>query len=195
MAAPVKSKKFLFKVNLFVHKGERPKLYIQAFNWLLSSGRFIVVFVEIIVVAAFIYRYKLDNDISNINSKIKDQEPYIQSLQSTENAVKQVQLQLQSIKVAKSNNPAFSSIIKIIADLTPTDITLTNITFDRTQTFPATNIIISGVTPSNLDLSAFLAALKKDPHFTQITLSNISFKGATDFTITGKLNTSSGGQS
>ncbi len=195
MAAPEKSKKLLFKVNLFVHKGEKPKLYIQAFSWLLSSGRFIVIFVEIIVIAAFVYRYKLDNDISDVNTKIKEQEPYIQSLQNEENTIRQVQLQLQSIKVAKSNNPSFSPVIQKIADITPTAISLTNITFDRTQNFPETDIIISGVTPSNLDLSAFLTVLKKDPYLAQITLSNISFKGSTDFTITGKLNIPSGGQS
>lgn len=190
-----KTKKPFFKVNLFIQRGERPKIYVTAFKWLLSTGRFIVVLVELVVIGAFVYRYKIDNDISNLQDKIKEQEPYIQSLQPDEDLIRQTQFQLSSIKQAKSTNLQFGQIMQKIAKITPTNITINNITFDRAQNYPQTFITISGVSPSNLELSAFINTLQSDKSFSDITLSNISFQGATNFTITGKLTDVQGVQS
>lgn len=177
----------IFKVNLLIHKGEPPQIYTKLIKWLLTSGRYIVVFVEIIVVAAFIYRYKLDTDLSDLNEKIQEQVPYIQSLKSDEDLIRLTQFQLASIRQIKDDNPDFAQAITKIAAITPQNIRLTTLNFDRTQSYPETNMVISGLTPSNIELSAFISALKKDPAFSKITLTNISLEGQTSFTITGSL--------
>jgi len=176
-----------FKVNLLLHKEELPKIHIRLFKWILSSGRFIVIFVELITIVAFVYRYKLDADLLDLQEKINAQIPYIQSLKNDELAIKQTQFQLTSIKQIKNNSPSFAAIVARIAKLTPQTIKLTNIALDRTQSFPKTSVTISGRTPSNLELSTFIKALQKDPNFTDITIANISFEGQTIFTITGSL--------
>ncbi|MFH0937233.1 MAG: PilN domain-containing protein [Candidatus Daviesbacteria bacterium] len=176
-----------FKVNLLIFKEEQPKFHIKLLRWMLSSGRFIVVFVEILTISAFVYRYKLDSDLLDLQEKIKEGVPYIQSLKKDEDAIRQTQFQLKTIKEIKNASPNFAAIYVQIAKLIPVSIKLTNINLDRSQSFSKTNITISGQTPSNLELSAFIKALKSDPTFTNINLTNISFEGETTFTITGSL--------
>lgn len=188
MAAPKKnSSSNLFKVNLLIHKGDQAKLYIRMFHWILSSGRFIVIVVELVVIGAFVMRYKLDGELIDLQEKIKEQIPYIQSLAEDETAIRQVQFQLSTIKQTKNDGLLFPAALVKVASLTPKSIRLTTVTVDRTQSFPKTTLFISGQTPSNRELSAFIQLLQKDPAFSDINLTNISFEGQTVFTITGSL--------
>lgn len=183
-------KQSLFKVNLFINKGDQPKLYLQISKWLLSSGRYIVIFVELLVIGAFVSRYKLDADLASIQEQIKEIAPYVESLKGDESIIKKVQFQLSSISQIRSNNPNFSQIFMDIAKLTPKSTILTNITLEKDSKSPQVNLSITGQTPSNIELSAFIKALSKNPQFSNINLTNISFEGETIFTITGTLNQS-----
>ncbi|MCL5410058.1 MAG: PilN domain-containing protein [Patescibacteria group bacterium] len=178
----------LFKVNLLVHKEDQLKIEFKLVKWLLSSGKFIVIFVEIIVVGAFIARYKMDADLAAIKAKIAEQVPYIQSLKEDEILIKQTQFQLNTIKQIRQESPAYTSIMQKISQETPQDIILSNVALDRTRTYPTTSITITGTTPNTISLAAFLRALQKDSSFTDVTLTNLSLEEKSDFTITANLN-------
>ncbi|MBI4037269.1 PilN domain-containing protein [Candidatus Daviesbacteria bacterium] len=176
-----------FKVNLLIRKEEQIKLHIRLLKWLLSSGRFIVIAVELITIGAFIYRYKLDTNLLDLQEKIEAQIPYIESMKTDEITIRQLQFQLATIKQIRQESPGFTQAILRISQLTPKSVKLTGISLDRTQTFPKTIFRISGQTGSNLEISAFMKALQKDPAFAEVTLTNISFEERTTFTITGSL--------
>ena len=177
----------LFKVNLLVNREESSRIYLNAVKWMISSGRYLIILVELIVIGAFIYRYKLDTDLQELQDKINEQIPYINSLKSDEILIRETQFQLANIKQIKNDRPDYVQIFVRVASLTPKNIKLTNIALDRARSFPKTTISITGETPSNLELSAFIKLLKKDPFFSEIILSNISFEQLTTFTITGAL--------
>lgn len=176
-----------FQINLLIRKGEQVKLHERLLKWLLSSGRFIVVLVELITIGAFVARYKLDAELADLQEQIKEKVPYIESLKADEALIRQTQFQLSTIKQTKSESPDFVQTVSRVAALTPKNIKITNITLDRTQVFPKTLFIISGTTPSNIELSVFIGLLQKDPSFAEVTLTNISFEGQTIFTLTGSL--------
>lgn len=177
----------LLKINLLVHKGEQIKLETRLLKWILSSGRYILIMVEIVTISALVYRYKLDADLAAIQEQISKQIPYIQSLSADELAIKQMQFQLSGIKQLKGTQISYAETLVEIAKMTPKSIKLTNIALDKTHSFPKTILTINGQTPSNLELSAYIRALKANPLFAEITLTNISFEGLTTFTITGSL--------
>lgn len=177
----------LFKVNLLIRKGEKVQFQVELFKWLLSSGRFIVVFVELMVIGAFVYRYKLDADLADIQDKIKEQIPYIQSLKNDELLIRQAQLRLKTISQTRQDNLVWTRAFDKVSSLTPQAITLTTVSLNRIQNSPNVSISITGQSPSNRELSAFIKALQKEPAFSGITLTNISFEGQTVFTITGNL--------
>lgn len=184
-----------FKINLLIHKGEQIKIYVRLLHWILSSGKFIVVFVELLVIGAFVLRYMLDAQLSELQEKIKDQVPYLESLQRDEASIRQTQFQLSTIKQTRQTDPDYSQFLMKMAQLTPQKITLSSIRFDNTQTFSKISFSLTGSSPSNIELSAYIKVLKKDPQFSDITLTNISFEGQTNFTITGNLTHQSGRKS
>ncbi len=177
----------LFKINLLIHKGENIKWYYKLLKWVLSSGRYIVIFVEIIVIGAFVFRYKLDTDIADLQDQIQDLIPYIKSYANDEKALRQMQFQLSTIQQTRSQNPDYSQIIMKIAKVTPQTIKLTNINMDKGQAVGQISLSITGQTPSNTDLSAFIKALQADTTFANINLTNIAFEVQTTFTITGNI--------
>lgn len=180
-----------FKINLLIQKNIQPKIYVRFLKWALSSGKFIVIVVELITISAFVYRYKLDSELSDLQEKIKEVIPFVESLNNDEILIRQTQFQLQTIKQIKSDAVNYDQVFSKIALLTPKSIRLTNISIDS-STPVSSGLTISGITPSNFELSAFIKSLKGDQTFSNISLTNISFEGETSFIITGNLNKKGG---
>lgn len=177
-----------FDIDLLHPVGGQSKIYLQIFRWLLGTGRFIVVFVEIIVIGAFISRFKLDSDLVNLQDQIKEQVPYIQSLKKDESLIRQTQFQISSIKQIKANNPDWSKLITKLASLTPLNTRLSNINLDSTQNASKTLISIAGEASSNIELAAFLKAIQDQTTFQDAQLTNISYdKRSVIFTITATI--------
>lgn len=187
LAMVKKSKLPLFKVNLLIHKGEQIKLQQRLLRWVLSSGRFFVIVVELLTIGAFVYRYKLDGDLADIQDQIKEEVLYIQSLKHDEELIRQTQFQLNTIKQIKNSNLDYSSILWKIAQITPKNTRLTNLTFNRPPNLSQVSFSLTGQTSLSFELSAFIRALQSDPVFANITLTNVSFENETNFTITGNL--------
>lgn len=182
-------KRNFLKLNLFISQTNQPKLYLRAFKWLLSSGRFLVVIVEFVVIAGFVARFKLDADLADLQDQIKSQIPYIESLKNQEINIRKTQFQLSTIRQTTINQTNLPTILQAVAANTPKNIKITNInlTVDQTGT---TGVQITGISFTNYEIAAFLKALHKDNTFLNINLSNISFdKKQIDFTITGSART------
>jgi Tfp pilus assembly protein PilN len=189
-SSPIKN---LLRTNLLNKKGDAIPLQVNLLKWLLSSGRFIVIFVEMIVIGAFVYRYKLDADLISLQEEITQQASYVQSLKSDEEIIRLTQFQLSSIREVKNSRIAYPPILSNVARLTPKNIRLTSINIQNDKTNKTTTLSISGNTPSNLELSAFIKALQSDPQFKDIALSNVSFEASTTFTVNGQIAGPTGG--
>lgn len=188
MGDPKSPAQNLLKVNLLIHKGDQSQMAAKLLKWILSSGRFIVIFVELIVISAFIYRYKLDTDLADIQEKINNQIPYLESMADAERQIRQTHFQLQTISQLKRENPHYTEAINKIAKNIPKNTQLNNLNLELVSPSPKVKFIISGQAPANTNgLSAFIKALKKDPSFSEVNLTNIAFENNIKFTITGTL--------
>src|SRR2546425_990488 len=95
---PKKPASIKINLDLLKPQSEPQRVALKAFKWLLSSGRLLVIFTEILVLAAFLFRFKLDADLQSTKEAIEQQIPYIQSQSGDENLIRQTQFQLSSIK-------------------------------------------------------------------------------------------------
>jgi Tfp pilus assembly protein PilN len=185
-SAPIKN---LLKTNLLVRSSDRLKLHVRLIKWLLSSGRYIVIIVEMIVIGAFVYRYKLDADLVSLQEEIAQQSAYVQSLKRDEDLIRLTQFQLSSIRAAKSADLNVAGFMGRIAFLTPKNVRLTTLSVSNGggKLTEKSNFNLVGNTSSNSEVTIFLKSLQQDPMFEDVTLANISFEGSTVFTITGAL--------
>lgn len=167
---PKPKPKLTIKLNLLKPQSNPEKLPVKLFRWLLLSGRYIFVFVEALVLIAFGARFKLDADLAANKEAIEEQIPYIESLKAYEVLIRQTQLKLATIDSAKTNSPDWPAILKKIADQIPTSVKVTTINIEKQ--INSGKVHIAGQTPQNNDLMSFIAGLKSDTTFSNVTLVN-----------------------
>ncbi len=189
-----KNPKLKIHLDLLKPQSNSEKLPIKLMRWLLSTGRYIFIFVEGLVLIAFIARFKLDADLSTRKEAIDQQVPYIQSLKSYEILIRQTQLKLSTIDTFKRISPDYSLILKKIADQTPVDVKLINMNLNKNIDNLA--IQINGQAQTSNDLISFVTGLKSDQTFSDVNLASVGLEEKIiSFTITtsAKL-TNSGGK-
>lgn len=179
-------KTFHIKINLDLLKpqGEKPEILVRTTKWLFSTGRYIIVFVEALVLVAFLSRFKLDADLSVTKEAIDQQLPFIQSQKADEDLIRQVQMQLTIIKDKRLTQPDYPSMLSSIAAQTPTGAKVSNITLSKDK--DKVDFKITGSAQTNNDLSTFVLGLREESKFNGVTISSIGIEQEIiNFTITG----------
>lgn len=177
------AQKVLIRLDLLKPQSNPEKIWVILFRWILSSGRFILVFVELVVLVAFLTRFKLDADIASTKEAIDQQVPYIQSAAIYEDLIRQTQLGITTIKDSVKNSPNYTNILKKIADQTPQQVILENISMEKQA--GKIEIQINGQGLTNNAVGTFILGLKQESTFSNVNITNIGLdEGVIKFTIT-----------
>lgn len=154
--------------------------------WALSVGRWVVIITDIIVICAFLSRFKLDQDKANIDEKIKVKQGIIQSLKPTEVEFRSLQKRLIEIKNFQAKQANVVPLVSALAQVLPADVILSNFSYLDGE------IRTSGVALSEEGLGKFLAGLVNSPTLTDISLSSVNRKQddpGINFSLTAKIAT------
>lgn len=177
--------KLRINLNLLHPKEMRMKLAERFIKWLISYGRFIVIFVEIVVVAAFLARFKYDADLDSLKRQINQDLPYIEGLAADEALINQIQNKLGLIDKTYLASDRWQETILNISSQTPSSIQFLGLSLEEKDE-KSVSFRINAITVSNIDLGMFLNNLRTDDHFRDINLANIAFENnRIMFTITG----------
>lgn len=177
--------KLAIHLDLLRPQSNPEKLFVRFIRWLLSTGRYIFIFVEAIVLAAFILRFKLDADLASNKEAMDEQIPYIDSLKPFEILIRQTQLKLSTVDSFYKTYADYGQILKKIADQTPSGVKIISLNLERN----VTNVIIhlNAQAQSNNDLAVLLAGLKEDQLFSDVTITSIGFeKGSLNFSVSAQ---------
>ena len=186
-----KSIKLGIKLDLLRPQSNPEKILTRLFRWLLSSGRFILILVEAIVLIAFITRFKFDADLATNKETIEEQSPYIENQLSFEILARQTQLKLSTIGFFKSDYADYPQVLKKIADQTPQGVRIVSLNLERNV--DKLTIQLSAIAQSNNSLASMLTGLKQDVTFSNINVTNISFeRGGLNFTLSAQANLAGG---
>lgn len=181
------------RLDLLRPQSNPEKLLTRLLRWLLSSGRYIFVFVEAVVLIAFIARFKLDSDLATINEAIDEEIPYVEALKPNETQIRQTQLKLTTIDSFRSNYVDYSQLLKKISDQTPAGVKISSLNFERDMT--KVTIQLNASTQNNNELATLIGGLKQDPAFSDIVITAIGFeKGTLTFSLRAQANLSGLGE-
>lgn len=169
-----KNPKLAINLDLLKPQSNPEKILTRLIRWLLSTGRYIFVFVEAIVLIAFITRFKLDADLASQKEAIEQQIPYIESLKPFEVLIRQTQLKISTIQSFNTDYTDYLQILKKIADQTPSSVRIISLNLERD--ISKVNIKLNGQSQNNNDLSTFIAGLKQDPSFSEVNITAIGFE-------------------
>lgn len=187
--------KLAIHLDLLHPQSNPEKLPVRLIRWLLSTGRFIFIFVEALVLLAFISRFKLDADLASKKEAIEQQIPYIESLKPYEILIRQTQFKLSTIDSIKTNSMDYSVILKKIADQTPVGVKIVSLNLKKN--IDSATVQINAQAQTNNDLTSFTAGLKGDPIFSDVNLTSVGLEqGVINFTVSASIKlTQLGGKS
>lgn len=153
-------------------------------KWALTVGRHIVIFTELIVILAFLSRFKLDRDLTDLNEKIKTQQAIIESWREFEKDFRFLKSQLQTIAELKKTRLEPGEIMNELASLLPSEVSLVEMNVSKEE------IEINGIALSESGLSLLMKKLKNSSKFKDLALSQIIMGGREEgikFQLKGKL--------
>lgn len=173
------------EINLLPKEEFEKKPLGKLLIWALNVGRWIVIVTELIVILAFLSRFKLDRDIADLYEQIRAKQAVIQAFSSFEEDFRLFQSRLLSIDKLMKNQIKSSEIISVVADATPVEVALTTLSVEKDD------LKIVGVSLSEIGLKSFTNSLSQSSLLDQITLSNVTRKLEADagikFNLTAKI--------
>ncbi|MDP3998442.1 MAG: PilN domain-containing protein [bacterium] len=150
--------------------------------WALSVGRWIVIATELVVILAFLSRFKLDRDIADLYETIRTKQAIAQSSSAFEKEFRLFQSRIKGTETLVSNHVNPVSIIDQIAASTPVDVTIKSIAYEKQ------NVKIDGLSLSERGLQDFITSLSSSTFFTDTNVENLAkyaeTGGGVRFTVT-----------
>ncbi len=138
-------------------------------KWALSWGKKIVVLTELVVVLAFLSRFKLDSDVATFSEEIDRRKTIILASQNFETEFRNIQEKVKKVK-ATVKTPSLVAIYDIVEQLTPAEVTIDNTTIlDRKVSLEGKG--------NDQNLSTMVTAFKVSPDFDNVILDKVSKQG------------------
>jgi len=136
-------------------------------NWAVTIGRILVVVVELAALAAFLFRFTLDNQLQDLHSKIKQEQAIIEIQKINEDTYRNLQDRLSIISSFAKNGENNLKIFKDILSFTPNGMTFTTVTFS------SNNMHVEATLESITPLSSFISRLRSYPLISTVSLDKI----------------------
>ncbi len=169
-------------LDLLKPQSSPEKLLTRFIRWLLSIGRYILIFVEALVLIVFISRFKLDADLAAKKEAIEQQLPYIESLKPVETLIRQTQLKLTTISSFRLSYTDYPQVLKRIADSTPIGVKIISLNLVKNGT--KVTVSLNAQAENNTALASFISGLRQDRTFQNVTVTSVGLeKGSLNFSV------------
>lgn len=172
------------QINLLQKEDFEKKPLGKFLNWALTVGRWIVVFTELIVILAFLSRFKLDTDLADLHDKIKEKQFIVVNSAGFETTFRSIQNRIIKIQGLEINQLNVNKILEEFQRIMPSDVIIKNLTCKEKV------LTITGTSLNESSLNLLVNNLYGSPIFTQTQIANIMKGGekpGLDFTIKTQL--------
>jgi hypothetical protein len=172
-------------INLLPKSDFDISLWGRILKWSLTTGRYIIIVTEMVVILAFLSRFKLDKDLSDMHERLDGKIGILNATYDTEVNFRSTQIRLQEAKTLMDNQKDTSALLKHITDKIPQGLVLTSMDAD----WGKREIALSGVANSQQALAEFMYYMRKDsiwkdPDLTSINSGidqSINFQASSNF--------------
>lgn len=158
------------KVNLLIREGFEYSTAGKTLSWLLSAGRAIVIFTELVVIIAFLSRFWLDRQLTDLVEANAAKTSQIQASKTFENDFRSVQTRLTTYQNIDNSKLGSAKLIKQFSGLLPADVQIEQIVASPGK------VKLTGITLSEAGLAGFLKAIDSQGNFKNAALTDVSLK-------------------
>ena len=136
-------------------------------NWALTIGRLIIIVTEVIAIAAFLYRFSLDEQLANLHSSIKQKQEIVSALRSDESKYRNLQDRIAIAGIFSDKGIKTNKTIVDIENLIPIQININSLVFNKDKISLGLDIA------STSSLSDLINSLNNYPGRKSISIDNI----------------------
>lgn len=137
-------------------------------TWVLTYGRYIIIGTEIIVLLAFLSRFKFDRDLTDLHQSIAQKQAVVLAAYDLEQQVRTIQNHLVIIRKLEKQRDFSPTVLATFERLIPFDVVLTEVFLDTQK------ISLTAIAHSNDGFTSFLNNLSTSPSFGDISLDDVS---------------------
>lgn len=154
-------------INLLPQEEFDASVVGRILKWAMGTFRIIVIITEMIVMGAFLSRFWLDAQNSDLNEQIKIKTAQISAQADFEKQFKNLQARLNIVKLI-TQAAAATTKIDLVATKTPQDIILTSVSTQETS------MQIKGASGSEIGIAQLISNLQAETTFKTVSLEQIS---------------------
>ncbi len=140
--------------------------------WLLSFGKWAVIVTQLIVMGAFLWRFSLDRELTDLKKSIAKNVAIIKSYEQIERDFVLTQKRLATAKTVIGQQKAITEELSVLASSTPVDVWYEKLTLSPTST------TLSAYSRSLPGFSQFLSSVQSNPRYTGVSVARIQDGGA-----------------
>jgi len=156
------------EINLLPKEYWEKGLTGRFLRWTLNVGRYVVVFTELIVISAFLYRFGLDQKLTDIKEEVNNKKAVISAYGDFEEKFRRLQLQLQTISGVEKESVSPTEVLEEISQMTPIDTAYSTISVNEDE------VRLEGETLSDVGLATLLAKTQSSSMFTGVALEHVA---------------------
>lgn len=153
-------------INLLPQEEFESSITGRVLKWAMGTFRIIVIITEMVVMAAFLSRFWLDAQNSDLSNSIKTLSAAITAQSDFEKQFRATQEKLSIVKALNSDSPP-SQKIDYVAGSTPKDITLSAVNVGPKE------VDIKGTAGSEVSIAQFMINLKSNSTFKNVDLGGV----------------------
>jgi len=140
-------------------------------SWLLSFGKWAVIITQLIVMGAFLWRFSLDRELTDLKKSIAKNVAVIKSYEQIERDFVLTQKRLATAKIVMTQQKAITEELSTLASSTPLDVWYEKLTITPTST------TLSAYSRSLPGFSQLLSAIQQNPRYSSVSVARIQDGG------------------
>jgi Tfp pilus assembly protein PilN len=156
------------KINLLPQEEFASSVVGRILAWAVSTFRVIVIVTEVVVVGAFLSRFWLDAQSSDLSDQIKQKQAVVAATSDFEKTFREKQGQIKIFSDLTKNYQPESGVLNTVSSYLPSNIYLSN------YSLVGKEIRIKGVSPTEQSIAQFIANLSSNKDFSDVSLSQLS---------------------
>jgi Tfp pilus assembly protein PilN len=160
-------------VNLLSKDSFSESFVGKVLMWALSIGRYIVVFTELVVILSFLSRFKLDRDLTDLNSRINQQLLVIESYGDLEQRFRALQNKLDFVRET-TEDVNVEEVMDDLISYMPPDVRLSEISIKQDRVNLSANSLTSR------GFAEYVSRIRSNEKYKNVELNNIASDESSD---------------
>lgn len=146
-------------------------------KWAVTAGRYIIIVTEMVVIAAFLSRFKLDQDVSDLASTLEGERNVLEAQRETEMEFRGVQARLAAAETMLNSQLGVEKKINQIVEKIPSPVKLASLEVG------ASSVKLEARTLSEQSLGEMLMRMSRDPDIKAVEIENVTADEQTGITV------------